>query len=233
MRRFKASEFQELRELGSELAKACGSAPSCVFGEHGQEPVAPTLARHAEPDEYGPRLHADLAQWAKDFCLHADTAHFSKAVDLLAPQDHLADICATLLFPLPIAPTVNFTRRSSNGQRNDAMKCWRLHWRKSRRDELPRHFRSTPYVFEFVIDIGAYRDLHRHRRCQQFRQPYTNRLGYETPELLLKCGADTIYESALRVCRQGHCPIAATCRAVSLAVCGAFTLLVQDGLRGA
>jgi thymidylate synthase ThyX len=55
-----------------------------------------------------------------------------------------------------------------------------------------------PYVFEFVIDIGAYRDLHRHRRCQQFRQPYTNRLGYEMPELLSKCGAESVYESALQ-----------------------------------
>jgi len=24
-----------------------------------------------------------------------------------------------------------------------------------------------------VIDVGAYRDLHRHRRCQKFRQDYS------------------------------------------------------------
>ena len=28
-----------------------------------------------------------------------------------------------------------------------------------------------------VIDIGAYRDLHRHRRCQKFRQAYSGELG--------------------------------------------------------
>src|SRR5207248_5723487 len=69
---------------------------------------------------------------------------------------------------------------------------------RSHRDELPRHFRGAPYVFDFIMDIGAYRDLHRHRRCQQFRQPYTNRLGYERPELLLKCGAAEPYEEALQ-----------------------------------
>lgn len=68
---------------------------------------------------------------------------------------------------------------------------------RNRRDELPRQFRSAPYVFEFVADIGAYRDMHRHRRCQQFRQHYTNRLGYETPEMLKDCGAETIYLEAL------------------------------------
>jgi thymidylate synthase ThyX len=53
-------------------------------------------------------------------------------------------------------------------------------------------------VFDFVMDIGAYRDLHRHRRCQQFRQPYTSRLGYETPDLLSKCGAADPYEEAMQ-----------------------------------
>jgi thymidylate synthase ThyX len=199
VRRFKASEFQELRELGGELAKACGSVPSCVFGEFGQEAVAPTLARHAEPDEYGPRLHADLAEWAKDFLPHSETSQFSKAVDLLAPKDHLADICATLLFPVTdrsYRELYSDIEQWAPQRRNEVLEI--ALGGRSRRDELPRHFRSMPYVFEFVIDIGAYRDLHRHRRCQQFRQPYTNRLGYEMPELLSKCGAESVYESALQ-----------------------------------
>jgi thymidylate synthase ThyX len=198
VRRFRASEFQELRELGNELAKACAGAPACGLGPYGQEPVAPTLARHADPDEFGPRLHADLAEWAKDFLPPADSSHFEKLVDLLTPNDPQADICATLLFPV--------TDRSYR-QLYMEIEQWPSQKRKevleialggrTRRDELPRHFRSAPYVFEFVIDIGAYRDLHRHRRCQQFRQPYTNRLGYEVPELVSKCGLASPYENAL------------------------------------
>jgi hypothetical protein len=68
---------------------------------------------------------------------------------------------------------------------------------RSRRDELPRHFRSAPYVLDIVMDIGAYRDMHRHRRCQQFRQHYTNRLGYETPELVAMCGAEPVFAQGL------------------------------------
>jgi len=68
---------------------------------------------------------------------------------------------------------------------------------RSRRDELPRHFRSAPYALDITMDIGAYRDLHRHRRCQQFRQQYTNKLGYEAPEMLEKCGAGPEYRRAL------------------------------------
>ncbi len=46
------------------------------------------------------------------------------------------------------------------------------------------------------MDIGAYRDLHRHRRCHQLRQQYTNALGYETPEVAGKCDAAPIFEDA-------------------------------------
>jgi hypothetical protein len=48
-----------------------------------------------------------------------------------------------------------------------------------------------------VIDVGAYRDLHRHRRCQQFRQAYTGAFGYDTPELVEKSGAEKIYRDAM------------------------------------
>src|SRR6202034_2599854 len=74
---------------------------------------------------------------------------------------------------------------------------------RKRREDLPRHFRTAPYVFDFIMDIGAYRDLHRHRRCQQFRQQYTNQLGYDTPALVTKCGAADIYESALQAADKG------------------------------
>ena len=49
-----------------------------------------------------------------------------------------------------------------------------------------------------VIDIGAYRDLHRHRRCQKFRQAYSGGLGYDTPQLVAEAGAGEIYGAAMQ-----------------------------------
>ena len=31
------------------------------------------------------------------------------------------------------------------------------------------------------MDIGGFRDMHRHRRCVQLLQPYTDVHGYEEP----------------------------------------------------
>ena len=40
---------------------------------------------------------------------------------------------------------------------------------RAKYDDLARNFRGGPYVYDIVMDIGAYRDLHRHRRCHQQR----------------------------------------------------------------
>ena len=197
IRRLKASEFGELRELAAELATACATQPECMWESQHAEPIAPTLARHADADGYAGRLRADVTEWAAHHLPKAANAP-QQYVDLLQPADHLADICATLLFPITDRPYRELYEIASgwNSAKRQELLGVALGGR-SRRDELSRHFRSTPYVFEFVADIGAYRDLHRHRRCQQFRQHYTNQLGYETPELLAKCGAETIYSEAL------------------------------------
>jgi hypothetical protein len=68
---------------------------------------------------------------------------------------------------------------------------------RTQRDELLRNFRSAPYIFDIVMDIGAYRDLHRHRRCQQFRQSYSAKLGFETPDAIVLAGLSERYAALM------------------------------------
>ncbi|HEY1221536.1 MAG TPA: FAD-dependent thymidylate synthase, partial [Bryobacteraceae bacterium] len=68
---------------------------------------------------------------------------------------------------------------------------------RTRRDEILSGFRGGLYAYDFVIDIGAYRDMQRHRRCQKFRQEYAGTLGYETPALIAEAGAAKIYDCAM------------------------------------
>jgi thymidylate synthase ThyX len=197
VRRLKASEFQELRELGVELARACAEPPGCGWNDDTSDAVAPTLARHAEADAYTLHLRADLAEWARDH-LPPEAGLPVKPVDLLQPADAVADICATLLYPVATRSyreLYELARHWGSGRRQEVIHI--ALGKRTRRDDLPRHFRNAPYVFDFVMDIGAYRDLHRHRRCQQFRQYYTNNLGYETPEAIAKCQAGDVYAKGL------------------------------------
>jgi len=48
------------------------------------------------------------------------------------------------------------------------------------------------------MDIGGFRDMHRHRRCVQIGHEFTTAHGYELPEELQAAGETSAYEQAMR-----------------------------------
>ena len=198
IRRLRASEFAELRELGDELAAACAVPPECIWDkEKPSEPIAPTLARHAEPDEFPRRLRADLSEWAAHHLPPDEPS--ALPVDLSQPADVMADLCASLLYPVTDRSYRNLYDLAigwPSAKREEVLTV--ACGSRNKHDELSRHFRSAPFVFDFVMDIGAYRDLHRHRRCYQLRQRYTNRLGYSVPEAAHACGASAYFSESFQ-----------------------------------
>ena len=53
IRRLKASEYAEIRDLAEEIAAACAQPPACAWDEKtAGEPLAPTLARHVDADQH-------------------------------------------------------------------------------------------------------------------------------------------------------------------------------------
>src|SRR5579871_4263075 len=65
IKRLRSSEYAELRALGEEIAQAIAGEPDCRWDlDAPAEPVAPTLARHADPDEHAVRSREDLRLWA-------------------------------------------------------------------------------------------------------------------------------------------------------------------------
>jgi len=199
IRRMKASPYREVRELAAEIAAACARPPDCLW-ETGlfQEPLAPTLARHTTTDEYFLHTQEGLAQWAREN-LGMGFARASEPVDLVRPTDQVADVIATLLYSVTHHSYRELYDRATSwgpGLRREVLELATRH--RGPRDELLRAFRSAPYVFDIVIDIGAWRDLHRHRRCHQFRQPFTLDLGYDTPPWLAEAGVEPLYHQALQ-----------------------------------
>ena len=197
IRRLKASEYAELRSLGEEIAAACAAEPDCKWGEGPAEPLAPTLARHADPDEYAARSRQDLLRWA-DANLPPAAGLEPDRVDLVRPTIVAADIAATLLYPVtdrPFRELYELACGWSAAQRAEVIGV--ALGSRTRRDEILAGFRGGLYAYDIVMDIGAYRDLHRHRRCQKFRQSYSGRLGFDTPKLVDESGAGGIYRDAM------------------------------------
>jgi len=198
IRRLKAAQYLELRELGDEISAACASEPDCVWDPGAaRELLAPTLARHADADEYPARAQAGLRRWAAQNLPPSQGGEATR-VDLLRPADVAADIVATLLYPVtdrPFRELYEIARHWNAARRAEVLDV--ALESRTRRDDLLAGFQGGLYAYDLVIDIGAYRDLHRHRRCQKFRQSYSGRLGFDTPPVLEEAGASAIYQDAM------------------------------------
>jgi thymidylate synthase ThyX len=204
IRRLKSSPYAEVRDLAGEIAEACACPPACAWDEKtAAEPLAPTLARHVEPDEHAAQSREDLEMWAHQNLPApssvAGAPQAAEMVDLIRPADMHSEIAATLLYPVTnysFRALYEMTTGWSAAQRNEVIDAGLRS--RTRRDDLLRGFRGGLYAYDIVMDIGAYRDLHRHRRCQQYRQTYSGHLGFDTPASLIEAGLQASYEAVMR-----------------------------------
>lgn len=197
IRRMRASEYGELVALGAEIAEACKQPPACEWGDSVTEPLAPTLAKYVDADSHLKQARQDLEAWAKAN-LPPETGRNSEDVEVLRPGNTLADVAATLLYPVT---SWSFRDLYEAAESWGAARCMEVVGTavqsRSRRDDLLREFRTATFAFDMVMDIGAYRDMHRHRRCQQFRQRYGTELGYAIPAQVAAAGLETPFRAAL------------------------------------
>ena len=64
--------------------------------------------------------------------------------------------------------------------------------------KIPRAFENAYLRFEIVMNIGAWRDLHRHRLHTQYRQRFNIYNGFDVPEELKEAKLDREYTKAIR-----------------------------------
>jgi thymidylate synthase ThyX len=198
IRKMKASEYGELRQLGGETAEACAQPPAVRWSEDQLTPLAPTLAKYVDSDEHLRRAAADLALWAKEN-VHQGAQGFHKEVQVTKPLDTEADIVATLLYAvtqISFRTLYQLAERWSPALRREVIGV--ALQSRGKHDDLLRAFRNAPYAVDVTMDIGAYRDLHRHRRCHQFRQSYWQpQLGFSIPEQLAEAHCGNVFCAAV------------------------------------
>lgn len=97
---------------------------------------------------------------------------------------------------LPLAQLQRYSAALSADERANILKAY-VGQRESRFHRPGRAFEETYYTFDVLADLGAYRDLHRHRVLTQERQPYTVQHGYAVPPELEEAGLAEPYRQAL------------------------------------
>ena len=72
-----------------------------------------------------------------------------------------------------------------------------LRGRTQRWQKVGRAFENTYNRFEIVMNIGAWRDLHRHRMLTQQRQRFSCHHGYDIPHEVIEAGLEKDFRKAI------------------------------------
>ncbi|MGA2569587.1 MAG: FAD-dependent thymidylate synthase [Terracidiphilus sp.] len=145
--------------------------------------TAPTLVKYAQPSRYLVQTQADLAQAAAEV-LKDNPPAAAPLVDLVERTETLeVEIAATLLYSVSHHPYRQIRDVLAGLPAARSAEIAELGLRhRGPHDEALRPFRAGAALrFDILMDIGGFRDLHRHRRCTQIVQRFTARHGYETP----------------------------------------------------
>jgi thymidylate synthase ThyX len=197
-----ASEAIEVRELGDRLKEAMSHPPLDLWAELSgvkptAEPLAPTLARYARANEYWRTAYSDLRQLAAEE-LKLGAVDPAPLVDLVPGHAVEVEITTTLLYRVSQYSYRQILAAVSEWSEKKREQAIELALRGRGREELLPEFQSGyAFLFDVLMDVGGWRDMHRHRRCQQVRQDFTFAHGYHTPELLMKAGVEKQYREVM------------------------------------
>lgn len=188
------------RNLVQDIQRECPSV-----GERANEfllrdvRVAPTLMKYAEPSSYEIETRRELTTAAAEL-LGGIAIQSAPLVDLLDDEPLDVELATTLLYQYShhryrqIRDVVNALPES---RRREIIDLGLRH--RGRYDEVSRLFcAGQQFRFDILMDIGGFRDMHRHRRCVQVVQDYTTANGYDVPQEIEVAGLEGRYNSAMR-----------------------------------
>ena len=161
--------------------------------------VSPTLVKYADPNAYEIETRRELQQAAKELLGNSQLAE-APTVDLLDEEPLEVELATTLLYEHCHHPYRQIrTAIESAGERvrREIIDIGLRH--RGKHDEMLRPFcAGHQFRFDILMDIGGFRDMHRHRRCIQIGQDFTTRHGYDMPEEVNAAGARATYDAVLQ-----------------------------------
>lgn len=214
-----AGPLPELRSLASDIkAAAVDQAPFDLAAERlmplveqvpeplrsqllaaiKPEPVAPTLIRYVQPSPYQQSVWSDLADVAAVFVPRLEPDN-RKPVVLTTEESPVDAAVASVLYrvsDLAYHQIVEVVSGLSSAQKKEVLDA--ALQKRGSHDEWLREFQGAPLAFDVLMDIGGYRDLHRHRRTSQVRQAWTTRHGASVPEPMQGTPEAEIYLADMR-----------------------------------
>jgi thymidylate synthase ThyX len=161
--------------------------------------VAPTLVKYADPSCYEIETRRELRQCALQVMGYAPIDP-APLVDLLEEEPLEIELATTLIYEhshYSCRQIRAVIREKGEQARREIIDLGLRH--RGQHDEMQRAFcAGQPFRFDILMDVGGFRDMHRHRRCIQILQDFTTEHGYDTPEEINAGGQGESYHAVMQ-----------------------------------
>jgi thymidylate synthase ThyX len=161
--------------------------------------VAPTLVKYADPNPYEIETRRALRQVASELMGNLPIAP-APAVDLLEEEPLEVELASTLIYEhshYSYRQIRQAVQAAGEAIRREIIDLGLRN--RGRHDEMLRAFcAGQQFRFDILMDIGGFRDMHRHRRCIQIGQEFTTKHGYDAPDELEAAGVRQNYDAVMQ-----------------------------------
>ncbi len=206
LNRLYASDLEELRVLAGTMQRALDALiPAFV--------KRPCTERGRASQQYQRQTRAAVTALVAGLDLPAPPAAPVQVGATLVAYDADAElrVLAAILYPetsLPLSELWATVHTLDAATRAAIVRAY-VGQREVRFHRPGRAFEEARYTFDLVADLGAYRDLQRHRMLTQARQRYTTALGFLVPAEIDDAGLGAPYRQALEQAAEAATAIAA------------------------
>ncbi|HXY14910.1 MAG TPA: FAD-dependent thymidylate synthase [Terriglobales bacterium] len=161
--------------------------------------VAPTLVKYADPNPYEIETRRELQDAAKQL-MKGQRVDPAPLVDLLEEENLEVELATTLLYErshYSYRQIRQVVSDAGEDTRREIIDVGLRH--RGKHDEMLRPFcAGQQFRFDILMDIGGFRDMHRHRRCIQIGQGFTTMQGYDIPEEVKAAGLSDKYRTIMQ-----------------------------------
>lgn len=180
-----ASEYLEIREIGEKIKTEC-------------QKITPALIKHVTPNTYLNRRFSGISKLIK-----------TKIDNILPSSDNMtnlithSDIESEVFYNILTASGIIEQDSLLETIKNTPSICDEIinlcFSERGSHDELPEELSTGHLHFEIVCDIGAFRDIQRHRRGTQVVEKWNAFRGYAIPPVLNEEGLEDIKEKYIEI----------------------------------
>lgn len=214
IRRLMASPMEEVRAIAQGMKDAVVSAepfnllearlnhlgvpiPDGVRDEMNPGPIAPTLTKYTEADQMTQKIRGHIRALVAERFSGVSAADTGAVLHTLG--DPTLDLLAGLIYEesaLSYAEIVDRLYDLTEAERSELVGS--VLSLRGPHDAWPRAFQQRPLIFDVTVDVGAFRDLNRHRRLDKVVQRLDPRLGFDNPPEIQEVGMASLFDHAVR-----------------------------------